>query len=265
MTRTGRSLVLALGLSMLGGVAATPAWAVPANDNFSNATTVVVPSDSATVPANNVGATTESGEPLCCFTYKTVWFAYTATDARQLTIRTSGGFNTYLAVFTAGNPGAPAVNALNPVASNDDVSGSDTSSSVSIQPTAGTKYYLQLGGATNVAEGSTSLVLTKAAPPVVTVASTTTLKAPKKVRVGKKATIVVSVGTAGGPATGTVTVAVKGRISTLQLVNGTATLTTRKLRKPGKVTVTATYAATSTTLGSGALATIKVKPKPKPS
>jgi hypothetical protein len=270
MTRTGKPLVrrtrrlaampaVALALTMLGVVAASPATAAPANDNFSNATTIATSADSVTVGANNTGATTESGEQLCCFTGKTVWFALTASDARRLTIRTTGGFNTFLAVFTASNPGSPAVNALIPLTSSDDVSAVDTSSSVAFQPTVGTTYYLQLGSANGLTEGSTSLVLTKAALPV---ASTTTLSVPRKVRAGKKATIRVSVSTAGGPATGTVTVAVNQKITTLQLVYGTATFKTRKLRKPGKVAVAAEYQATSTTLASGALATIKVKRKP---
>jgi len=271
MNRTGRTPIhrlnrrvvvpaVLLGLASIGAAAA-PAWAAPPpNDTFSSATVVAMSSDTVMVAASNVEATAEAGEDLCCFTGKTVWFSFTANDARPTTIRTTGGFDTYLAVFTASNPGSPSVTTLALVSRNDNVSGADTSSSVTIQPTVGTKYYLQLGSANAGTPGSTNLVLTRPAPPAAT---TTTLKAPRKVWVGKKATISVSVSTAGGPASGTVTVAVDGKVTTLQLVYGTATMKTRKLRKPGKVTVAVEYQPTATTLGSRGLATIKVKRRPR--
>jgi len=59
-----------------------------------------------------------------------------------------------------------------------------------------------------------------------------------------------------------VTVTVKGKATTLTLANGTATFKTGKLKKAGKITVTASYAATGTTLASTATAKIKVKKKP---
>jgi hypothetical protein len=101
-------------------------------------------------------------------------------------------------------------------------------------------------------------------PATPAVATTTKLTVPKKVVQGKKAKITVSVTTASGAAaSGTVAITVGGKTKTVTLVNGKATLTTGKLKKPGKVTVTASYAATSTTLASTATAKITVKKKPK--
>jgi hypothetical protein len=257
---------LALVLAALGVVTAGPASAAPpVNDTFSNATIVTMPTDSVTVGASNVDATLEAGESSCCFTGKTVWFKHTAADGRRLTLATTGGFDTYLAVYAPTVPGSPTVATLAHVVSNNDVSPGDTRSSVSFQPTAGVAYYVQLGSANGITQGTTSLVFAKAAvpPPPALAATTTKLTAPRKVTAGKKARITVAVSTSDGqPVNGTVTVAVSGKPTALALVNGTATMRTKKLRKPGKVTVSAAYAATSTTLASSATAKITVK-KPR--
>ena len=105
-----------------------------------------------------------------------------------------------------------------------------------------------------------SVTVTASTPPAAPAPTTTAIAAPKTVKFGKKATITVTV--TGAPA-GTVTLTVGGKATTLTLVNGKATLTTGKLKKPGKLNVVATYAATSTTQASSATTTIKVKKKPR--
>lgn len=94
----------------------------------------------------------------------------------------------------------------------------------------------------------------------VAAATTATVTAPTKVAKGKRASITVEVLTATGlPAAGSVTVDVGGRATTVPLVDGRATLRTGRLRKVGRVVVTATYAGDDDTLGSTATRTITVK------
>jgi hypothetical protein len=104
-------------------------------------------------------------------------------------------------------------------------------------------------------------VIAVAPPPAAPVVTTTKLTAPRKVTVGRKATITVSVTAASGAAGGTVSVTVNGKTTTLTLVNGQAKISTKRLNKPGKITISAAYAATGSTQASSATATIKVTKK----
>ncbi|MGN0064034.1 MAG: ExeM/NucH family extracellular endonuclease [Nocardioides sp.] len=96
------------------------------------------------------------------------------------------------------------------------------------------------------------------------VASTIKITAPKKVVVGKKATIKVKVTAAGTTPTGKVTVKVtlKGKTRTFKvtLKNGVATVKV-PMRKVGKATVKVTYPGTATVKPSSRATTIKVVKK----
>lgn len=97
-------------------------------------------------------------------------------------------------------------------------------------------------------------------------ASTAKIKAPRSVVAGKRAKVKVKVTSAGGTATGTVTVTVqvgkKRMPHRVTLRSGVGVLTLPKA-KPGRITLTATYAGSASIAGSTATAvTVKVvKPK----
>ena len=91
----------------------------PVNNNFSAAT--IVSGLNGTINGTNVAATKEVSEPNHAGQTggKSVWYRWTAPAAGSVTVDTFGsGFNTVLGIYTG-----TAVNALTPVASNDDSGG----------------------------------------------------------------------------------------------------------------------------------------------
>ena len=146
MARKPGRLFGVLGLCVLAGAlaGASPAMAAPPpNDNFANAT-VLASGTSATITGTNVEATTESGEPLCCFIDKTVWYRWTAPKTGKYRVDLcASNFNTFLKVFKG-----TAVNALENVAesNNDPGCGPDGSRSrLTFVALAGQRYELQMG------------------------------------------------------------------------------------------------------------------------
>lgn len=114
---------------------------VAANDNLVDAQVISGPSGAAT--GTNVGATKEPGEPNHAGNPggASVWFAWTAPANAMFTFDTCNSeFDTLLAVYTG-----TAVNALTPVASNDDSCAA--ASSVTFTATAGTTYLIAVDGA----------------------------------------------------------------------------------------------------------------------
>ncbi|MEH2203197.1 MAG: DUF4347 domain-containing protein [Nostoc sp.] len=110
------------------------------NDNFANR--IVLSGNSGNSTGNNVGATSESGEPIQSGTTNSVWWSWTAPASGNVVFNTIGsGFDTYLDVYT-GN----AVNSLTLVAANDDLAGGNTASQVSFTVTAGTTYHISVDG-----------------------------------------------------------------------------------------------------------------------
>ena len=122
---------------------------VDGNDDFDDAIEIASLPYAAT--QNTFGATTEPGEPSNpngCISFfpqikgATVWYRYTPPANTTITADTfieSGGFDTVLAVYTGA-----AVNALTPVACNDD---SGTLQSLVMFPAiGGTTYHFQVGG-----------------------------------------------------------------------------------------------------------------------
>src|SRR2546421_8449156 len=115
------AFVACLSLSAIATVSAQAQ--APANDNFANAWTIS--GVLVTTNGTTAGASKEAGEPNHAGNAgaRSVWFNWTApaTAPVQLdTIGSSGGFNnnTLLAVYTG-----TAVNALTPIASNNDFPG----------------------------------------------------------------------------------------------------------------------------------------------
>jgi hypothetical protein len=114
--------------------------APPANDAFANATAL-----GATVPVNtsgtNVDATLETGEPLPVSTaVASVWWKWTAPATASFQVDTdTSSPDTALGVYTG-----TAVAALTTIASNDNISTSDTDSRVIFNGTSGTTYAIQI-------------------------------------------------------------------------------------------------------------------------
>lgn len=119
----------------------------PANDNFSNATTIGAFPFS--IDQTTVGATTETGEqtaPAACLFVlnkgSTVWFRFLATANGTVTATTLGSsFDTVLAAYSGGT-----LSTLFLIACEDDKAGVGVHSEVSFPVTSGTTYYLQAGG-----------------------------------------------------------------------------------------------------------------------
>ncbi|HWW00693.1 MAG TPA: Calx-beta domain-containing protein [Candidatus Acidoferrum sp.] len=114
--------LLPLGLLAGLGLAATSAWAQPANDRFQNATPIG--GQFGSVVGSNLGATNQPGEPSHAGNPATwsIWYAWTAPESGEVTFDTLGSTNavgqimdTVLAVYTGST-----VSQLLQVAANDD-------------------------------------------------------------------------------------------------------------------------------------------------
>ena len=156
-----RVLLLCLPAVMLAS--ASPASAAPPpNDNFANATTL--PSvTSATITGTNAEATTQAGEPTCCFTSDTVWYRWTAPKTGNYRVELCGSsFNTYLKVLKG-----TAVNALETVAENNDDPGcaDGSRSRLTFIAFQGQRYELQVGSAVSGATGTISGSIALISPP----------------------------------------------------------------------------------------------------
>jgi hypothetical protein len=119
-----------------------PSSPVPANDNFSNGQTITGFCSSTT--GTNLAATKEPGEPNHAGNVggASVWYVWTAPFSSQATVTTAGSdFDTLLGVYTGSSVGS-----LTLVASNDDVSGSNQTSSVTFNAVAGTTYRIAVDG-----------------------------------------------------------------------------------------------------------------------
>ncbi|HVU24982.1 MAG TPA: PQQ-binding-like beta-propeller repeat protein [Opitutus sp.] len=124
----------------------------PFNDNFADR--AKLSGVTIHVRSNNVGATAESGEPALAgvTAAATLWWTWTATGVNNVRIDTSGSaYDTVLAVYTGSS-----LNALTPVASNDDSSG--TTSAVTFTSQANTTYQIAVGGKAG-ATGYTALAI----------------------------------------------------------------------------------------------------------
>ncbi|HKQ40332.1 MAG TPA: Ig-like domain-containing protein, partial [Verrucomicrobiae bacterium] len=146
------SLFRICGIVLLGGFAAK---AQPANDLFANAWVLtglnVTTNGNSAQPSN---ATKEFGEPNHAgFTGgRSVWFTWTAPSNANMRVSTLGSsFNTLLAVYT-GN----AVNALTPIAANDNSAAGGNTSRLEFFANAGTTYRIAIDGRSNFGTGGTS-------------------------------------------------------------------------------------------------------------
>jgi hypothetical protein len=114
----------------------------PANDNFVSATNLVGTYGSIT--ATNVGATKEPGEVNIAGNAggKSIWFTWTASVSRRVTLTTAGSnFDTLLGVYRGSS-----LSTLTAVATNDDASYFTTTSALSFNAVAGTTYHFVIDG-----------------------------------------------------------------------------------------------------------------------
>ncbi|MBV9211870.1 MAG: VCBS repeat-containing protein [Acidobacteria bacterium] len=140
------SLAILLGLILIGvPVSAQGQQAVaapPANDNFANAQTLVMPSGS--VAGTNLEATSETGEPniVSGGTVNSVWYKLTAPFAGSLTIDTNGAgtLDATIGVFTG-----TTVDSLTKLADNDGYSPNNYSR-LTVGTATGSVYYIKVDG-----------------------------------------------------------------------------------------------------------------------
>src|SRR4051794_18221168 len=140
-----KTLSRALVVSIFTLLAALPAIAQPANNNFTDGW--LLSGTTVTTNGNSNGATKETGEPNHAgFTGgRSVWFVWTAPVTAATRINTIGsGFNTLLGVYT-GN----AVNSLTTIASNDNIGGGNNASQVQFPALQGTTYHIAIDGRGN--------------------------------------------------------------------------------------------------------------------
>ena len=132
--------ILIAALALVLASSATHAFDQPANDNFANAE--VISGLPSTVYGNNLGSTTESGEPrLCGFVGSTVWYRFTPSQDGIVIADTLGsGYDTVLSAYQGSD-----LTSLSLLACNDDAFGS-YQSGIYFPVSAGETVYVQVGG-----------------------------------------------------------------------------------------------------------------------
>lgn len=158
ITRMALPAILAVGLTMT--VAGPAMAAVPANDDFANATVISV--TPFTDAVNTDDATSQATDSTGCGGSHSVWYAYTASHDGTFTFDTFGSsFDTQLSAYT-GTEGS-----LTLVACNDDANNT-LQSQVSFDVTSGTTYHFMVGGCCRPEDGVSGDVVVHAdvtAPP----------------------------------------------------------------------------------------------------
>lgn len=140
------------------------------NDNFASRT--ILTGTAATVAANNIVASKETGEPAHAGSTggRSLWWSWTAPDSGNLLLSTSGStFDTVLAVYTGSSVGA-----LTTVGFNDD-GGANRTSALTVAVSKGTTYQIAVDGY-NGANGRVQLALTFAGISIASDASSTWTK-----------------------------------------------------------------------------------------
>jgi Ca2+-binding RTX toxin-like protein len=137
-----RAVTVAAALVVVPLVAPPAAFAAPANDDFAAARPL---GSSGTGQASGVtlDATKQAGEPDHAGNPggHSVWYSWIApADGNESMSTTASDFDTLLAVYTG-----TAVNALTPVASNDDL-GAEPRSTVSFRVARGVTYFIAVDG-----------------------------------------------------------------------------------------------------------------------
>jgi len=172
--RTSRLLILGAGVILLalvagGQMAARPALAVPANDNFANAIAITsMVTDPVVAVTDTPGATTEAGEPSPCGGIaSTVWYSWTipAGDG-HITLDTFGSnYDTVLAVYRGNS--VNALTLVSPSGCNDDFASLQSAVWFDYDNLGTSTYWIQVGGFGG-ATGNLVINLSRGATMVVT-------------------------------------------------------------------------------------------------
>jgi len=125
----------------LGSINLNIAPTAPPNDNFANR--IGLAGQTANATGSNIRATQEVDEPTQSGTTESVWWTWTAPTTENYTFDTlNSNFDTWLSVYSGS-----ALNSLSLIDFNDDViPGSDLTSRVSLNATAGTTYQIAVDG-----------------------------------------------------------------------------------------------------------------------
>ena len=144
--------VLGPGCAALLLLAAMPAGAQPANDNF-DAAELLIGDTMVGYAGDSSGATLEPGEPRHFGTGgSSIWYRWTATNSGRITFNTVGSaFDTVLVAYVGTN-----VATLRRIAGNDDISQLNIQSRISFSTISGNDYYIAVDGF-NGASGPISL------------------------------------------------------------------------------------------------------------
>jgi hypothetical protein len=132
----------------------------PPNDRFANA--AIISGMNGNAGGSNIAATRQAGEPDHAGNAggASVWYRWTAPITANATFVTSGSdFDTLLGVYTG-----TSVNALTSIASSDNVSNNDLTSSATFSAIAGTTYLVAVDGA-NLSQGHIKLGWSTVVPP----------------------------------------------------------------------------------------------------
>lgn len=139
--KAGVVLLVLVCLAGLAGAQAVLA-AAPSNDAF--ATPTLLAAAGGTLATSSAEATKEAGEPNHAGDAggASIWFSWTPGFTGTASVDTSGSdFDTLLGAYTGSS-----VSALTRVASNDDISGTGTTSRICFSVTAGTTYAIAVDG-----------------------------------------------------------------------------------------------------------------------
>jgi hypothetical protein len=209
----------------------------PTNDAFAIRT--LLSGSSGSVTGTNVGATSETGEPIVSLGGKSVWYRWVAPASGLVTFDTFGSnFDTTLSAYTG-----TAVNALTVIATNDDDSG--LQSRIQFTATAGTEYHIAVDGFWG-ASGNITLNWSNA-----TAVATSTSLAVTPASVTAGATITLTATVTGSNPTGTVQFkdGAANLSGPVALVGGVASYATNTLGA-GAHSLTAVYSGDASNLAS---------------
>lgn len=150
---TSYAIAVAAKGDNVGQVMLTVLTTPQANDNFVNATVINQP---GTLPGSNRNSTGETGEPAhagLSGARSSVWWRYTPSTSGPVTVDTlQSDFNTVLAVYTGSS-----VNALTPIASNNNANAETRRSKLTFSGVAGTTYRIAVSGETVAMQGNVQL------------------------------------------------------------------------------------------------------------
>ena len=159
----GAAAVAVLLLGLFALAPGTARAAVPANDDFANATIV----DQSSLPFNDsvdiTDATLESGEPTgCYFGGKSIWYSITPTSDAVLRADIGGSsfFDRILYVYRADGAG---FGGLSTIACASPYYNGASAATFNVQ--AGKTYYIQVGGFLSYSAGTLALSLDLVPPP----------------------------------------------------------------------------------------------------